>query len=98
MPGINYGNAGKAIEIFAPVNVGNDGTAGFVDNDWHNRLHEAGYHIVFVFLDGVGHECLSLHRLAGWNSSPYADSIQPRISANVLSPSARPRFSFPYRT
>src|SRR5580704_6142103 len=56
--GIDYGNAGKTIEVLAAVDIGDGSTAGVVNDNRDDRLHEAGHYVVFVFLDGVRHRCL----------------------------------------
>src|SRR5450755_1440618 len=49
----DHRDAREAIEIFATVDVGDGSATGLVDNDGHDRLHEASHYIVFVFLNGV---------------------------------------------
>ena len=56
--GVDHRDAGEAVEILAAVDVSDFDAAGLIDHDRHDRLHEAGHHVVFVFLDCVGHECL----------------------------------------
>src|SRR5580704_3622823 len=56
--GVDHGDARETVEVLATVHVRDNGSAGVVDDDRHNRLHEAGHHIVFVFLDSIRHKCL----------------------------------------
>ena len=53
--GVDHRNAGEAVEIFAAVNVGDGDSARLVDHDRHDRLHEAGHYVIFIFLDRIGH-------------------------------------------
>ena len=55
MSGVHHRDAGETVEILAAVLVGHNRTAGPVNHNRHNRLHEAGHYVVFVFLDSVGH-------------------------------------------
>src|ERR1041385_2589957 len=54
--GIHYRDAGKAVEIFAAVDIGDGSAAGPVDHDRHDRLHEASHDVISVFLNRVSHE------------------------------------------
>ena len=51
--GIDHGDTGEAIEIFAAIDVGDGNAAGLVDHDGHDGLHEARHYVVFVFLNGI---------------------------------------------
>src|SRR6478752_5949321 len=100
VPGVDDGNAGKAIEILASIDVGDGCTTRLVNHNRDDRFHETSHHVVFVFLDGIVHRCLNLHRCV--SSDFLAEAVElssPGFSALESLPiCARPgRWdTFPY--
>ena len=55
MAGIDHRNSGEAVKILATRFVPDRAPGSTFNGNGRNRLHEAGHHVVFVFLDSVRH-------------------------------------------
>jgi len=56
MAGVDVGDSGEAVQVFAPIFIPDFGAAGAVNDDRSQGLHEAGHYLVSIFLDSVRHK------------------------------------------
>src|SRR6185437_16653200 len=87
VPSVDHANAGEAVNVLAPVHIGNGGAGCALHNYRLHGFHEAGDDVVGVFLDGIGHDLPRLtaqpnrlHKVSQLQVNRWPSAVSPRPS------------------